>query len=64
MRGPMLWRRTSFGSASGKGLRFAERALTVVATCRQHERNVLDYLTQAIAAHGSHQSIPRLIPTR
>lgn len=62
VRHPVLWRRTSFGSASGKGLRFAERVLTVVATCRQQERNLLDYLTQAIVAHRSEQPIPRLIP--
>ncbi|MGI9182673.1 MAG: hypothetical protein ACR2H9_19515, partial [Longimicrobiaceae bacterium] len=63
VRGPVLWRRTSFGSASGKGLRFAERVLTVVATCRQHERNVVEYLTQAIVAHRADQPIPRLIPS-
>ncbi len=62
VRGPVLWRRTSFGSASGKGLRFAERVLTVVATCRQQERSLLDYLTQARVAHRSTQPIPRLLP--
>ncbi len=64
VRGPVLWRRTSFGSAGGKGLRFAEHVLTVVATRRQPQANLLDYLTQAIVAHRSNQPIPRLLPTR
>lgn len=62
LRHAVLWRRTSFGSQSGKGMRFTERVLTVVATCRIHQHNVLDYLTRAIFAHRSGQPIPRLIP--
>ena len=45
LRRAVLWRKSSFGSASGKVLRFVERMLTVGETCRQNQRNGLDYLT-------------------
>lgn len=35
LRLAVLWRKDSFGSDSDAGSRFAERRLTVVATCRQ-----------------------------
>jgi hypothetical protein len=34
----------SFGTDSDAGRRFAERLLTVVATCRQQGRPLLDFL--------------------
>ena len=40
----VLWRKGSFGSDSAAGSRFAERLLTVVATCRQQGRPLLDFL--------------------
>src|SRR5208282_1351418 len=49
----VLWRRRSFGCNSVSGCRFVERILTVVQTCRLRERNVLDYLTDAVQAHRS-----------
>ena len=42
-----LWRKGSFGSDSEAGSRFAERLLTVVATCRQQGRRLLDFLVAA-----------------
>ena len=39
-----------------------ERMLTVVATCRQHGRNVLDYLTWWFEAARKGQGIPSLWP--
>jgi transposase len=47
----VLWRRRSFGCNSGAGCRFVERILTVVQTCRLRERNILEYLTQAVQEH-------------
>lgn len=64
LRKPVLWRKNSFGSASGQGLRFAERLLTLVETCRQQAQNPLDYLTRAIVAHRQNAPAPRLLPTR
>src|SRR5262249_39544238 len=55
LRPAVLWRKGSFGSDSEAGSRFAERLLTVVATCRQQGRRLLDLLVAAgeAARHGS-----------
>ena len=50
IRPSVLWRNRSFGTQSDAGSRFAERIMTVVATCKQQHRNVLDYLTKACDA--------------
>jgi transposase len=63
LRKPVLWRKGSFGSNSGRGLRFVERILTVGETCRQHKRGMLDYLTRAIEAHRAGSPAPLLLPT-
>src|SRR5438067_9588268 len=47
LRPVVLWRKGSFGSDSAAGSRFAERLLTVVATCRQQGRPLLDFLVGA-----------------
>ena len=41
-----------------------ERMLTVVATCRQQGRNVLDYLTSCFEADRRGQALPSLLPVR
>jgi transposase len=46
----VLWRKTSGGTDSPQGSRFVERVLTVVQTCQQQGKNVLDYLTSCIVA--------------
>lgn len=61
LRQAVLWRKTSFGSVSGTGLRRTERLLSVSETCRQQKRNLLDYLTHAITALRSGQLAPRLL---
>ena len=58
----MIWRRISGGTDSVAGSRFVERMLTVVATCRQQGRNVLDYLTSCFEADRRGQAIPSLLP--
>lgn len=63
LRRPVLWRKCSFGSQSGKGLRFVERVLTLTETCRRQSMNVLDYLSEAIVAHRRNAPAPRLLPT-
>jgi transposase len=47
LRPAVLWRKGSFGSDSAAGSRFAERLLTVVATCRQQGRSLVDFLVAA-----------------
>ena len=45
LRHAVLWRKSSGGTDSELGSRFVERMLSVVATCRQQHRNVLEVLT-------------------
>jgi transposase len=62
LRHAVIWRRISGGTDSVHGSRFVERMLTVVATCRQQRRNVLDYLTSCFEADRRGQALPSLLP--
>jgi transposase len=57
------WRRSSHGTESAAGSRFVEQILTVVATCRQQGRDVLDYLTECNQAYQHGETPPSLLPT-
>jgi transposase len=63
LRHGVIYRKTSGGTDSEAGSRFVERMLTVVATCRQQNINVLDYLTRCHQAHLDNQPIPSLLPS-
>jgi transposase len=56
------WRRSSHGTESAAGSRFVEQILTVVATCRQQGRDVLDYLTECARAYQQGKTPPSLLP--
>lgn len=58
----VLWRKLSFGTQSERGNLYVERMMTVSATCRLQDRNVLDYLTAAIKAHLRGAHAPSLVP--
>jgi transposase len=60
----VLWRKGSFGSDSSAGSRFAERLLTVVATCRQQGRSLLAFLVAAGEAALRGIAAPSLLPTQ
>ena len=62
IRPAVLWRKRSFGTESQRGSLFVERMMTVGATCKQQDRNVLDYVTCAIKAHMNHRQAPSLVP--
>ena len=62
VRHAVCWRKTSYGSDSERGIRFVERMLTVVASCRTQSRDVMDFLTQAITAYSSQAQKPSLLP--
>jgi transposase len=57
VRHAVCWRKTSYGTDSERGSRFVERMLTVVASCRQQGRSVLDFLVQAVTG-----AKPSLLP--
>jgi transposase len=62
LRHAVCWRKTSYGTDSAGGSRFAERVLTAVASCRQQGRDVLAFLTDAIQAARAGTPPPSLIP--
>jgi transposase len=62
LRHAVCWRKTSYGTDSATGSRFVERVLTVVATCRQQGRGVLEYLSLCCKAARRASPVPSLIP--
>ena len=62
LRPAVLWRKGSFGSDSEHGSRFVERMLTVIATCRQQGRRLLDFLVAAGQAACNGTPAPSLLP--
>ncbi|MBN2358079.1 MAG: hypothetical protein JXR83_01415 [Deltaproteobacteria bacterium] len=62
LRPAVMWHKTSFGTQSKAGSRFAERILTVTASLRLQDRHVLSYLSSAIAAHRNNDLAPSLLP--
>jgi transposase len=62
LRPAVLWRKGSFGSHSPAGSRFAERLLTVSATCRQQGRDLLGFLLAANQAARLGTLPPSLSP--
>ena len=63
LRPAVLWRKGCFGTQSTAGSRFAERMLSVAATCRQQDRRLLPFLTDAVAAAWAGTAPPTLIQT-
>jgi len=62
LRAAVLWRKGCFGNQSSNGSRFTERILTTVATLRQQDRNIVEYVVEAIRAHRSGNLAPPLLP--
>ena len=62
IRPAVLWRRTSFGSQSQAGSVFVARMLTVVTSLRSQNRNVLEFMTEAIRASRKGSASPSLLP--
>lgn len=63
LRPAVLWRKGCFGAQSAAGNRFVERILTVSATCRQQNRDLLTFLTEAVSAYWAGQPAPTLLST-
>ena len=62
IRPAVIWRRTSFGSQTKAGSTFVARMLTVVTTLKSQQRNVLEFMTQAIANARLGKEAPSLLP--
>jgi transposase len=62
LRGAVLWRKGCFGAHSAEGNRFVERILSVSATCRQQQRHLLTFVSEAIAAYRAGRPAPALFP--
>ena len=60
LRGPVIHRKLSHGTRSDEGERFAERALSAAATCRQQGRSLFEYLGQLLAAQSRSDPLPAL----
>jgi transposase len=62
LRHAVQWRKTSYGTESAVGSHYVENILTVVATCRQQGRNVLEYLTGCCRAAVEGTPTASLLP--
>jgi len=62
LRKAVLWRKGCFGSQSESGMRYAERILTVSATCQQQQTHPLDFVARSIAALRAGSTPPKLLP--
>ena len=57
-------RRVTQGTRSWSGMRFCERAWTVVATCARHKRSVYEFFVDALNATYKNTTYPKLIPAK
>jgi transposase len=60
LRAPVIHRKISLGTQSDPGERFAERALSAAATCRQQRRSLFTYLSELMVAHTRGDPFPAL----
>ena len=60
LRGPVIHRKLSLGTQSEDGERFAQRALSAAATCRQQHRSLFTYLSELLAANTRDDPFPAL----
>jgi transposase len=57
------WRKTSYGTQSDRGERYAERIMTVTHTLRKQDRSVFQYLHSACANHLYDNPPDSLLPS-
>ncbi|MCL1476025.1 IS66 family transposase [Argonema antarcticum] len=62
IRPAVIWRRTSFGTQTKAGSTFVARILTVVTTLKSQQRNILEFITTAVANAREGKSAPSLLP--
>jgi transposase len=62
VRHGVLWRKQSHGPKSEAGATYLAHIWSVVETCRQHGKNVWDYLTGCLEAAAAGRPAPNLLP--
>jgi len=62
IRPAVIWRRISFGSQTQAGSIFVQRMMTVITTLKSQQRNVLEFLTSAVASTRTSTTTPSLLP--
>lgn len=60
LRHAVIWRKLSFGTQSAAGSRFVETMLSVIETCRQQNRDVFIFITEAVNSHFKGHPTPKL----
>ena len=60
LRPAVIWRKLSFGTASSSGSRYAERMLSLIATCRKRGHDVLNVVRKAVTVTRQGQPVPAL----
>jgi len=61
IRHVVIDRHITQGTCGANGMRWCERAWTVIATCKKQGRNVFDFIHKTIIAHWTGQKIPTLL---
>ena len=62
IRPAVILRKLNQGTDSVAGSRFLESLLTVITSLRLQDRDVFEFIGQALAAHADKTSPPSLIP--
>lgn len=57
LRHGVIWRKLTYGTRSERGDRFVETMLTIIETCRQQKRSVVDFVKQAITYQKQNQVV-------
>ena len=57
----MIWRKQLFDAKSGRGRRYVETILAVVATCHGHSRNSFESIDAPFQAHFAGHRVPSLL---
>lgn len=61
LRHAVIWRKLSFGTQSESGSRFVETMLSVIETCRQQNRPLFAFVTDAVQRHFAKQPVLSLL---
>lgn len=62
LRPAVIWRKLSFGTHSAAGSRFVETLLSIIETCRQQDRDVFSFVTNALTRHYAQRRHSSLLP--